>query len=235
MSKIFWYEVLESTQEEARRLAEAGEKGVVVARRQTAGRGRRGRPWLSPEGGLYATFILPGEELAFPPELLPLAAGVAVVKALKALYGISLGLKWPNDVLYQGRKLCGLLVESLFREGHPVCFLVGVGINLNRPVPEAPQAVSLGEILGREVPLEEVLSGLMAAFKEVGHLKPEEVLSSWRAFSETLGRRVRILHPEGSLEGIALEVSPYGNLILKTEEGLREVAFGDCIHLRPAG
>jgi len=233
MSKIFWYEVLESTQEEARRLAAAGKKGVVVARRQTAGRGRRGRPWLSPEGGLYATFILPGEEVLLPAGLLPLAAGVAVARALRALYGISVGLKWPNDVLFRGRKLCGILVESAFREGHPAYFLVGVGINLNCPVPEAPQAVALCEILGRRVPLEEVLSGLVSTLREVVRSSPGEILSAWSALSETLGRRVRVILPDGVLEGEARGVSPEGALILVTEEGLREIASGDCVHLRP--
>lgn len=232
--KVYHYREVESTMEEARRLAEEGFTGAVVAERQTRGRGRRGRAWLSPEGGLYLTLVVrpfwPAERLP----LLSLGAAVAVARTLEELYGLAVALKWPNDILFEGRKLGGLLLEASFRQGRPVYVLIGLGLNLNTPVsPLEPRAVALCEILGRTVDRDRLLEVLLKRMDEFLRLSPEEIRAAWTARAETIGKRVRIILPEGELVGLARGVSAEGALILETERGLREILVGDCVHLRP--
>ena len=231
---MYRYREVESTMEVARELAEEGFTGAVMAERQTRGRGRRGRPWLSPEGGLYLTLVvrppLPAERLS----VLCLAAGAAVAQTLKELYGLSVGLKWPNDILLEERKLGGLLLEASFRKGRPAYVLIGLGLNLNSPVAHRePRAVALCEILGKPVDRDQLLEVLLGRMDEFLRLSPEEIIAAWTAHAETIGKRVRIILPEGELVGLARGVSAEGALILETEKGLREILVGDCVHLRP--
>ncbi|MBX6422367.1 biotin--[acetyl-CoA-carboxylase] ligase [Thermosulfurimonas sp. F29] len=233
--EVRYYRELSSTMDEARRLAGDGFTGAVVADRQTRGRGRRGRSWLSPEGGLYLTLVvrpsLPGEVLP----VLSLGAAAAVAEILREEYGIPVTVKWPNDILFAGRKLGGILLEASFRGNRPEYVLVGLGLNLNLPVSaHQPQAVALREILGRTVPREELLSVLLPRLETYLYLPPERMVSLWKTFAETLGKRVRVILPEGEVVGVAREVSERGGLIVETAEGRQEILWGDCVHLRPA-
>ena len=229
--KIHFFPEVESTMDVARELARRGETGAVVADIQRRGRGRHGRTWLSPRGGLYLTLIL----RSAPPRLslLPLAAGVAVARALRRLYGIEVRLKWPNDLLYRERKLGGILLEASFHREIPEFILLGLGLNLNTPVSgEEPRAISLLEILGHRVDRDELLRVLLAEILHSLELSPEDILRSWKSLSATLGQEVRVHTPHGEIRGRALDLTPQGGLLLETPEGLREVLSGDCIHLR---
>lgn len=194
-----------STQDVARQLPVGT---VVVAEHQTAGRGRLGRRWEAPPGSaLLASWVMPVHELA------PFAAGVAAAHAC----GEAVRLKWPNDLLLDGRKLGGILVE---RTGHKC--VVGTGINLHWA---PPGAAALGadrdELVGR-------MAGEMTRwFAAAG----EVVLAEWRARSDTIGRRVRVQLSGETYEGVAEDVGPDGTLIVAG----RTFAAGDVIHLRPAG
>lgn len=178
---------------------------VVVADHQQAGRGRLGRRWAAPSGtALLASFVLRYLPLA------PLAAGVAAAEAC----GPGVRLKWPNDLLLEGRKLGGILVEA---DG-PRC-LVGIGINLTWAPAGAAQ-------LGAD--RDELLDRLSRELERWWSAPSEEVLSAWRARSDTLGRRVRVEMGAETIEGLAEDVAGDGSLIV----GGRAVAAGDVTHLR---
>ena len=234
---VFVYSEVASTMDVARDLAESGKTGVVVAERQTRGRGRRGRDWLSPEGGLYFTLIVRPE---IPPPkvpLLSLASGVAVARAIKKEYGLEVTLKWPNDVLYVGRKVAGILLEMAPGKNVPRYVLIGIGVNVNHPVSSSePLGVALGEILGKRLSPQELLRVILKELYAIlEDFSPEEILSSWKVLSDTLGQRVRVACPEGNFTGIACGVDEEGALILKTEEGRKmRVSVGDCLYLRKA-
>ena len=213
-----------STQDAARALAEAGaaEGSLVVAERQSDGRGRRGRGWLSPAGGLYFSLVLrPELPLAALP-LVSLAAGVALAEAA----GVG-GLKWPNDLLApDGRKLAGVLVEADLR-GEEVRYLVlGVGVNFDPPGLEG--AAGLTEFVHAE--RVDVLARFLGALEPLylALPDPEPVLAAWRARTVTLGRRVRVHTPAGPKEGTAVDVEADGSLVLETPRGRRtRVSAGD--------
>lgn len=193
-----------STQDEARDLPVGS---VVVADEQTAGRGRLSRRWEAPAGtGLHATFVVA------PHPLTSLAAGVAAAEAC----GRGVRLKWPNDLLLDGHKLGGILVEASAGR-----HLVGIGVNLTWA---PPGAAKLDD--DRDALLQRLGQALAARLAD----PPAALLDHWRRLSDTLGRRVRVELPDGFFEGLAEDVAPDGALIV---DG-RPVHVGDIVHLRSA-
>lgn len=196
-----------STQEEARGLPLGT---VVVAEVQTAGRGRLGRRWDAPRGtALLASFVLSARPLA------SLTAGVATAEACLRASGREVRLKWPNDLLLDGAKVGGILVES-----PPGRALVGVGVNLTWA---PPGAARLGA--PRDPLLEAVRDRLDAWWPRPA----TEVLGRWRELSDTLGRRVRVELPGESFTGLAEGLDEDGALRVAG----RKVAVGDVVHILP--
>jgi len=221
--------IVSSTNDVARQLAEAGwpEGTVVVAEEQTVGRGRFGRRWESPRGGLWFSILLKPELGAEDVARLPIVAGLAVARALRNSLGLSVELKWPNDVLIKGKKVCGILVESSFT-GEQLAFLIlGIGINANFDPDELPEPISssstsLRAELGRDVDLDallfSVLHELSACYETLLSGRGEELL---REAEELMGlpRRARILSGGRELVGLAIGLADDGSLLLRTEDG----------------
>lgn len=215
------YELLDSTQDKARRLLTSGEAfagHVVLADAQRAGRGRFGRAWISPSGGFYATFLL--RESPLP----SIRAGLAAVRTLRTL-GLKAQLKWPNDVLVGERKLAGILVET--KED---VLLVGFGINLAlSPLPTATSLAECGVEAERDVLLERIgreLHGILSPKQAI------EAIEAYRSCCATLGRAVRIRRADGTtVEGRAVDVDGSGSLLVETVEGLATISSGECEHV----
>jgi BirA family biotin operon repressor/biotin-[acetyl-CoA-carboxylase] ligase len=228
-------ETVDSTNEVAKDLIARGAEPwtVVLADRQVEGKGRFGRKWSSPRGGLYASVIVQ-EDLSRLP-LVSLAAGVAVVEALTPL-GLKPTLKWPNDVLVEGAKVAGILVEGLVR---PDAYwaVIGIGINSDVPLDDLPpqltsRATTLRHLLGRRVDNESLLESLLKALRRwyPSPGKEMELLSRYRALCSTLGSDVVVETGSKRLRGRALDVSAEGLLILETETGERvEVSEGSIL------
>jgi BirA family biotin operon repressor/biotin-[acetyl-CoA-carboxylase] ligase len=203
--EVIRVDAVPSTQDVARQLPVGT---VVVAEHQTAGRGRLGRRWEAPPGSaLLASWVMPFNELA------PLAAGVAAAQAC----GAAVRLKWPNDLLLEGRKLGGILVE---RTGHKC--VVGTGINLHWA---PPGAAMLG------VDRDELVDRMGTEMTRWFATAPAVILGTWRERADTIGRRVRVQLSGETFEGVAEDIGADGTLIV---DG-RPFAAGDVIHLRPAG
>lgn len=229
-----------STNDLLRDLAESGapEGMVVVAREQSAGRGRRGRAWLSPPGGLWLSLLLR------PPDpsdgRITLAAAVGAAEGIRKVCGAAVRVKWPNDLILEGGKVGGILVESV-----PPIVIVGVGINANvdlaaLPAPIGAVATSLSAALGRAVDLEDllaaVLEGVDDAYRTLREGRGEEILERWRRLSLTLGRTVRIEGGAEALEGRAVGVDAQGALVLELAGGeRRRVIAGDVTALEGGG
>jgi len=209
-----------STQQEARRLIEEGLAGpgdAVVADEQTAGRGRFGRTWISPRGGLYATVILPSDPL------LPLKAGLALVRVLRSA-DVSAGIKWPNDVLVEDRKIAGVLIETTGNLS-----LVGIGLNLtSAPLDTATYVARHVESVDRDEWAQEIVRELVVLSEAACDLE------AYRAACLTLGQSVRVegVAADAPVEGIASDVDDYGRLVVMTAAGERTVSSGECLHLR---
>ena len=235
-----------STNNEAKRLAadEAAEGTIVVSEAQTLGRGRLNRGWFSPPGGgVWVSVIL---RPPFPPQEAPkctLMAAVATVEAIREASGLTCGIKWPNDILWQGRKLVGILTE-MSAEMDAINFVVlGIGINVSLQENDFPEelrnigaSISMGA--GREVSRVEVLQKLLERleywYEVVKKEGFEPVLKAWRRESITLGQPVRVLAGEETYDGVAEELAEDGSLLVRTENDLRRVLAGD-VSLRLQG
>ena len=235
-----------STNNEAKRLAadDAVEGTIVVSEAQTLGRGRLNRGWFSPHGGgVWVSVIL---RPPFPPQEAPkctLMAAVATVEAIREASGLNCGIKWPNDILWQGRKLVGILTE-MSAEMDAINFVVlGIGINVSLQESDFPEelrnigaSVSMGA--EREVSRVEVLQKLLERleywYQVVKQEGFEPVLEAWRRESVTLGQPVRVLAGEETYDGVAEELAEDGSLLVRTENGLRRVLAGD-VSLRLQG
>ena len=234
--KIHHFGETGSTMNIAKELAQKGaeEKTIVIAESQTHGRGRLGREWLSPGGGIYVTLILrPEISPAYAPRI-NLMASVAVARAIRKLFSLNAELKWPNDVLIGGRKVCGILAE-MEAEVDAINFVnLGIGINANTAVSHYEKgATSLKEELGREVSRKEFLNSVLREINEQQVLLTKsDLLEGWKSLSATLGREVRIATPGEEIIGRAVDIDASGALILKREDGsLSSAISGDCIHL----
>ncbi|OLS26177.1 MAG: Bifunctional ligase/repressor BirA [Candidatus Thorarchaeota archaeon AB_25] len=214
----------------------------MIAKRQTAGRGRKGRPWLSPIGGLYFSIILKPRLGTENAPLLGLLSACAVARSLAAVGVENVRLKWPNDVLIGESKIAGILSEALSIGDETVGLVIGIGVNQNCPISEMPPGLqwpttSIIDEIGRETSIEYLLCSIVNEIDRLLQILERDssfaaVLDEWREVSSTLGVRVRI-HEEGkTTDGIAKDIGADGALIVETDDGLVNVLLGDVSHLR---
>jgi BirA family biotin operon repressor/biotin-[acetyl-CoA-carboxylase] ligase len=238
--RVHYFPSLDSTHTVARRLAldGAGEGEIVIAETQGRGRGRLGRPWFSPPFvNLYLSVILRPRIPLRQASLVTLIAAVAAAEAVEAVSGLSPSIKWPNDLLLEGRKLAGLLNE-VHAMGDRVGFLLlGIGVNLNVEAAAFPEdlrsaATSLREATGRTVSRKAFVKALLEAL-ERGYLLFSEkggapVLAAWRHRAAIGGKKVKVVSFGETVEGEALDVDEEGVLLLRTGEGaIRRIIAGD--------
>lgn len=242
---IHHHESLPSTNELAFRLATDGaDHGeVVVTEQQTAGKGRRGRAWVSPPHlNLYFSAILRPE---LPPHRAPeltLVAAVALAETL-ADAGAEARIKWPNDVQIDGRKVAGILTELSANPDQVNFVVLGIGVNLNAQPEHFPEevratATSLSQALGQRVPRAVFTASLWTRLEEWLDLYLETgfdaVRQRWKELSATLGQDVLVRTDRQELRGVAEDIDPSGALLVRTADGtLERVLAGDVEQLRP--
>ena len=224
--RLFYHEVLGSTMDEARRLANDGapEGAVVVAEEQTAGRGRFDRTWVSPRGqDILLSVILRPSADRLP--YVNMAATLAVSEAIIEVTGLTPSVKWPNDVRIGGRKVSGILVESAVESGDLSHAVVGIGLNVNSDPSRVPEVATVATSLYRETGrrldrtgvLGTVLERLDALYRAVK--QGRSLTQQWAARLDTLGRNVRVQWRDRRFEGEARGVDEQGNLLLSQPDG----------------
>lgn len=227
-----------STNEVARSLAPNCQNGtVILAETQTEGRGRLSRHWASPPGGVWMSLILKPEIPLDRIYQINMAVSVAISRAIFSLLGLEAGIKWPNDLLIRGRKICGILMEVSAEVGRLDYAVVGLGINANVRLSNFPaewMSTSLARESGHEVNRRDLIQRILMDIEEAYDVMgSNEIYKEWRHKSITLGRRVRITSSSGALLGVVEDLNEDGTLLLRTDSGLQRVLAGDCIHLRP--
>jgi len=233
--RIHFFQETGSTMDEAMVMARKGcaDFTVVVAQRQTCGRGRMQRTWVSADGGLYFTVVVRPDIPMMLAGLVNLAAAVDMANLLRSMYQVDACLKWPNDILVNQHKLCGVL-SQIDAEGDQVAHMnIGIGLNVNNaPETESPMAISLKAVLGRSVPRREILIAFLNDFeKRMSTLDPHAVIDEWKSNNVTLGRPVRVVTVKDMVEGTAVDVDSHGGLILQLADGTcQTVMHGDCFH-----
>lgn len=236
-------EVTSSTQEAARLLAEEGapEGTLVIAEEQTGGRGRQGKRWYSPaRKGIWMSLLLrPQRPLSFAPQLTLLTA-VAVCRAIRKVTGVDAGIKWPNDLLVQGKKICGILIESVGEDERIKYCIAGIGIDVNVELEELPPelhkvATSLIIESGQTQSRATLISAVMNELEQLYNLYEEEGFAPighlWEALSVTLGKRVTVKTPRGETEGTAEALDESGALVLLDDTGNHITIFSGDVQL----
>ena len=232
--RVSYYPSLSSTMAVAREEVQRGapEGTVVVAGEQSAGKGRLGRVWLSPRGSVSLSIVLyPG--VAYLP-FLTMVASLAVVHSIKAVTALESQIKWPNDVLINTKKVCGILVESGVKAGSVDYAIIGIGINVNLKASGFTEisvaATSLSDEMGREVSRLEVLRRLLLEVERLYLSLPkgEAVYREWRDRLVTLGQKVHVSSGEATYDGVAESVARDGSLQLRGLDGsLSRISAGD--------
>ncbi|MGA3192132.1 MAG: biotin--[acetyl-CoA-carboxylase] ligase [Candidatus Bathyarchaeia archaeon] len=241
---ILFSKEVASTNQWAKKLASQGapEGWITIAETQTHGRGRLDREWISPLGGLWFSLILrPKQGLAKTAEL-TFVAGVAVAETLHEQYGLRTQTKWPNDVLVNGRKICGILGEATTKGKEIGAVVLGIGINANfdaeRVLPESIRArtTSLETELNRTIQLEELFSRLLEKLETIYALYSRRGFSSilrrWKRYAGFLGQEVEVTERNEKVRGLAYDVDKDGSLILKLENGTFKHVFAGDVSLR---
>ncbi|MDQ1330176.1 MAG: BirA family transcriptional regulator [Thermodesulfobacteriota bacterium] len=233
--KIHYYAEVSSTMDIARELARKGSPHftVVISGIQTKGRGRLKRAWLSDKGGIYFTIILRPQIPVLLSSKTNFMASVVLVKTLREMFGIEAMVKWPNDILVSGRKVSGMLSE-MEAEADMLSFInIGIGINANNdPSSRAPLAISLKQILKRDVSRKEILTRYLDALeRRINAGDYDRVIPEWKYYTCTINKEVKIVTTNGIFSGLAIDVDENGSLILKQDDGaVKSVSFGDCFH-----
>lgn len=210
----------------AKRMAREGmgEGTVIIAGEQTAGRGRLGRKWLSPPGSSISLSIILRPTLAQLPQL-NMAACLATVQSIEKVTGLKPVIKWPNDVLLNGKKVSGILMENIFEGSELKAAILGIGINAKLDASLFDEisaiATSLSAESGREVSPWEILPQLLKEFEQIYQELQGggNIYERWLALVETLGKLVRVKSGDEVEEGYAESINPNGSLILRRLDG----------------
>lgn len=210
---------------------------VCLAEMQTAGRGRRGRSWISPFGGnIYLSVGWQFDQMGHLAGGLSLAVGVALVRALRRFGVPEAVLKWPNDVLWREQKLAGILVEGKGEPGGPFSIVAGMGINVRMPVTDAQRidqpwvdltTASQTDRINRNVLVGAVLNELLPLFVGLSRQGVAAALPAWRALHGFVGRTATVVLGEEHIRGVIVGVDEHGQLLLDTVEGRRSFASGE--------
>jgi len=243
--RILFCRFVDSTNEWAKKLAEFGvdEGTVTIAEQQTAGKGRLGREWISPQGGLWFSIVLRPRKSAGEATRLVSMASLVVAEVLHQKYQLRTETKWPNDVMVNGRKICGILAETSTSDGKLSYVVLGIGINVNFHMDkyfvasDKPLATSIQDELGREVRLPSLLRTLLEKMEKLYDLfimkGSDSILEKWKAYATFIGKEVVLQDQNQRISGIAYDIDDGGALILRLENGTLRRFFAGDLSLQP--
>lgn len=238
---VVYFEQLDSTNTYCRQHGRELQDGtLVVANRQTAGKGSKGRGWESPEDvALYMSLLLkPDIQPVLAPRLTPIMA-LSIAKALDKL-GVAVQIKWPNDIVLNGKKLAGILTEMSAKATTVEQIVIGVGINISaKDFPEEikERATSLLIETGKVFSKKELIASVMECFREdykifLKTCDLSQLLEQYKQFSATVGKEVRILDAGGGYTGLAVDVDEIGQLLVRRDDGQLVRVFADEVSVR---
>lgn len=242
---VYYYQKLSSTNTVAKKMIleskdKLAEGTIVIAEEQSEGRGRSGKNWVSPPGGLWLSIVLFPTVKPADFTLITLTMAVAVAKTIKQLSDkINVQIKWPNDILIGNKKICGILTEVNIVNKRIQWAIVGIGINVNNessflPINIKESSVSLKDITGQiidRVNLAQLL--LMEIEKQYDILKKggfETILKEWKSYNNSIGKEIKIATEKGILDGRVVDINERGSLMLKTvKENIYEIISGTVL------
>lgn len=237
--KIIYHPRVTSTMDVARQEAQAGalEGTVIIAGEQTAGKGRIKRLWISPRDNIALSLVLYPDVADLP--CLIMLASLAAAGSIEKVTGLKTQIKWPNDVLIDGKKVCGILLESDVREGTVAYAIIGIGINVNVHFNDFPDiaaiATSLNTETGREINRTELVRRLLMELDGLYLALPggsQSIHAKWQGRLVTLGKEVTVTSGDSIIEGIAESVDRDGSLLLRLSDGSTTNVIAGDVTLR---
>jgi len=244
--KAYYFDSIDSTQNQALKIANEPENNgaVIIAATQTGGKGRTGRRWVSPKGGIWLSIILhPKFDISIT-TLFPIASSLALSKAIESTFEITPELKWPNDLTIKGKKIAGILVDAAFESNKIENLVLGVGINFNvdikaikkilKDTPNFYGVSSLSEQNKKIKPIQLVQNffvELERIYELLNKKQTKKIILEWSKRSSTLGKNVEINTTDGKIKGKATKIDEDGALIISNKNKIHKVIAGDIIHL----
>ncbi len=218
---------------------------VVVAEEQSGGKGRLSRGWFSPRGGgVWCSVILRPPFMPYEASKCTLLAAVAVIQAVNKYKGVHAAIKWPNDVLLNGKKMVGILTEMSAEFGKINYIVIGTGINTNVPPEQIPEelknlAISVADVAEEPIRRVQILADYLKNVETLYEIAIKEgfgpIFALWRKYSDTIGQAVKVIAPDKIYFGTAVDIDDDGLLIVKKEDGTLEKVIAGDVSIRPAG
>jgi len=244
--RAYYFDLIDSTQNQALKMADepANNGTVIIAAKQTGGKGRSGRKWISPKGGIWLSIILQPKFDISITTLFPIASALALSNALEKTFKISPELKWPNDLTIKGKKVAGMLVDVSLESNKIENLVLGVGINFDVDVKQIEKTlkgspnfygvVSLSEQKKKVKPIQLVqtfLVELEKIYELLNTKQTKKIISEWTKRSSTIGKSVEVETRDGKIKGKAIKIDEDGALIVSDNNKINRIIAGDIIHL----
>ena len=244
--QAYYFDSIDSTQNQALKMAEESEAEgtIIIAEKQTNGKGRSGREWVSPKGGIWFSIILYPKFNISNITLFPIASSLALCYAIEKTCNVSAELKWPNDLTIKGKKLAGMLVDASLESNKIENLVLGVGINFNVNIKEIEKVLkktpnyygvsSLNEqknkITSKKL-IQSFLVELEKMYEDLNNNKIKKIIGEWTKRSSTIGEKVEINTGNKKIKGIATKIDYDGGLIITNNGKSNKVIAGDVVHL----
>ena len=244
--QAYYFDSIDSTQSQAMKMVNESKKEgtIIIAEKQTGGRGRTGRQWISPKGGIWFSIILHPKFDISNTTLFPIASSLALSIAIQKTCKISTELKWPNDLTIKGKKLAGMLIDASFESNKIENLVLGVGINFNVNVKEIEKVLkktpnfygvsSLNDQKNKTSQIELIQSFLLElekVYEELNNNQIKKIITEWTKRSSTIGKKVEMNTLNGKISGKAIKIDEDGGLIIKDKDKTNKVFAGDIVHL----
>ena len=244
--QAYYYDSIDSTQTEALKIAnESNKEGtIIIAEKQTGGKGRSGRKWVSPKGGIWFSIILHPKFDISNVTLFPIASSLALSNAIEKTCKITTELKWPNDLTIKGKKLAGMLVDASLESNKIENLVLGVGINFEVNSKEIEKALkntpnfygvtSLSDQKNKIKPIQLIQSFLLELekiYEQLNNNQRRKIVSKWTERSSTIGKKIEVDTYQGKIKGDAIKIDDDGGLVVKDVGKTNKIFAGDIIHL----
>lgn len=237
--KIYYFDSVDSTQNFAMRLAKTDSGSVVIAESQTSGKGRLGRKWISPKGGIWMSIVLCPDIDVSKITLVPIAAAVALANAIEKTLALKTELKWPNDITLNGKKIAGIIIDASIESSKIDNIVLGIGINYNvNPVEIEKKIRTKANYYGvgtlvknyKQKPaklVQSFLEELERILRLLADGKSQLIITQWTKRSSTIGKNVTVSSTTGTATGRAVRIDDDGSLVLKQRTGYARISAGD--------
>ncbi|MDI1495614.1 MAG: bifunctional biotin-- synthetase/biotin operon repressor [Cenarchaeum symbiont of Oopsacas minuta] len=230
---VHYFDSISSTQDYAIELAKDSEKkgSIVLADQQSAGRGRGKNSWISPRGGIWMSVII-DMPLDSESTLLPIAAAVALAKTIQEIVGTRTELKWPNDILVNGNKVAGIIIDGTIKQDRPSHIVLGVGINYNITVENIKKTIKQNNVaslhgnITRVIFIQKFLSLLEDEIMFMNHDDGKRVIKRWMAESCTIGTKISAESQGTRVNGVAIRLESDGSLVLQNGSNMYKIVSG---------